>query len=571
MTASTPRSFLGQTVAVLRTVFGARDLRRVELAFAGFNAAEWAIWIALLVYAYERGGTTVAALIAVVLLVPAALFAPLGAVLGDRYRPGRVLCGSYGVQAAGMVVTGAALVLDGPAPLAYATAAFVVTAMTVTRPTMGALTPALARRPEELTAVNAASGWVESVSIFVAPAFAGLVLAVASPGAVFLAMGLAVACGAALVATVPGPAPAGEGEVRDAAHREIERAVGAIRRERSTRVLVAMVAADFVALGALEVLYPPMAIDVLEQDSSWAGYLNAAFGAGAAVAIVVTSGLVGRARLMPSMLMGLALYAGAFLVLAVYQTVALAVVLLMLAGLGRAVLGVGTRTLLQRVSPPDMLARVFGLVEAISMGALALGSLGVAALVALGGVPLALVGIGLVLPLAVLVGGRSLFDVDRRADVPVVQVGLLRSLRLFSPLSTDKLEALARALERADVRAGDVVIREGEEGDRFYLIADGEVAVTAGGGHLRTLRRGDGFGEIALLHAIPRTATCSAVTDTTLYTLGRNDFLAAVTGHPRSARALEQLATSRLTSEAPASNSRDEGPPAGEPATLPNP
>jgi MFS family permease len=217
------------------------------------------------------------------------------------------------------------------------------------------------------------------------------------------------------------------------------------------------VAADFVALGALEVLYPPIAIDLLEQSSSWAGYLNAAFGAGAAAAIVVTSGLVGRARLMPSMLSGLALYAGAFLVLAAYQTVAVAVVLLMLAGLGRAVLGVGTRTLLQRVSRPDMLARVFGLVEAISMAALALGSLGVAALVALGGVPLALAGIGLVLPLAVLVGGRSLFDVDRRADAPVVQVGLLRSLRLFSSLSADKLEALARALERADARAGQVV------------------------------------------------------------------------------------------------------------------
>jgi nitrate/nitrite transporter NarK len=80
-----------------------------------------AIWIALLVYVYERSGTTVAALIAVVLLVPAALFAPLGSVLGDRYRPGRVLCGSYVVQAAGMVITGGVLLLEGPAPLAHAT------------------------------------------------------------------------------------------------------------------------------------------------------------------------------------------------------------------------------------------------------------------------------------------------------------------------------------------------------------------------------------------------------------------------------------------------------------------
>jgi Na+/melibiose symporter-like transporter len=294
--------------------------------------------------------------------------------------------------------------MEGSPPLAYAAFAFVVAAITVTRPTMSALTPALARRPEELTAINAVSSWVESISIFVAPALSGVLLAVSSPGVVFVVMGFAVAAGAALVARVPGPVPAGEGEVREAAHSEIARAVSAVRREHSARVLVALLAADFFALGALEVLYPPIAIDMLEQDSSWAGYLNAAFGAGAALAIVVTAGFVGRARLIPGVLLGLGLYAGAFLVLAAYQTLPLAVVLLMFAGLGRAILGVGTRTLLQRVSPPDMLARVFGVVEAISMGALALGSLGVTVLVAIGGVPLALIGIGCVIPFVVLAG-----------------------------------------------------------------------------------------------------------------------------------------------------------------------
>lgn len=98
-----------------------------------------------------------------------------------------------------------------------------------------------------------------------APAFAGVLIAVASAGLVFLVMGLVVSFGAALLATVPGPVPAGEGEVRNSARREIASAVGAIRRERSARVLVAIVGVDFIALGALEVLYPPIAIDV-----SWA-------------------------------------------------------------------------------------------------------------------------------------------------------------------------------------------------------------------------------------------------------------------------------------------------------------
>ena len=531
---------------MLRVVFGPRQLRRVELAFAAFCAAEWAIWIALLVYAFERSGTTTASLIAAALLVPATAFAPFGSVLGDRYRPGRVLLWAFVVQAAGMGIAGGILLSEGSPPLAYAAFACVVAAMTVTRPTMSALTPTLARRPEELTAINAVSSWVESISIFVAPALAGVLLAVSSPGVVFLVMGFIVAVGAALVARVPGPMPAGQGEVREAAHRDIARAMSAVHREPSARVLVALLAADFFALGALEVLYPPIAVDVLGQDSSWAGYLNAAFGAGAALAIVVTARLVGRTRLMPSVLLGLSLYAGAFIVLAAYQTLPLAVVLLMFAGLGRAILGVGTRTLLQRVAQPDMLARVFGVVEAISMGALALGSLGVAVLVAIGGVPLALVGIGCVIPLAVLAGGRSLFDVDRRADVPIVEIGLLRSLDLFAPLPADKLEVLARALERRETHSGDTIIREGEAGDCFYVVAAGEVAVTSNGTALRTLQRGDGFGEIALLHAVPRTATCTASTDGTLFSLRRDHFLGALSGHPRSASGAQQLAASRL-------------------------
>jgi len=308
---------------------------------------------------------------------------------------------------------------------------------------------------------------------------------------------------------------------------------------------VILLCADFVALGALDVLYPALAIGTLNLGEGWAGYLNAAFGAGATLAVLVTAGLVGRRRLVPSMLGGTALYLLAFMLLAAHPTTASALVLLACAGAGRVVLDVSARTLLQRVAPTDTLARVFGLLEGLAMAGLAVGSLVVAGLVALGGVRLAIVGIGLLLPVAAVAAGRELLSLDHHATVPVVEIGLLRGLHLFAPLPPATLEALARSLVPVEAPAGTVVIRELEHGDRFYVIASGEIRVTRNGSEVARLGRSDGFGEIALLHDVPRTATCTAVEATLLYALEKDVFLAAVTRHPRAHAAVRRLAADR--------------------------
>ena len=119
------------------------------------------------------------------------------------------------------------------------------------------------------------------------------------------------------------------------------------------------------------------------------------------------------------------------------------------------------------------------------------------------------------------------------ANVPVRALALLRRLQLFAGLAPPTLESLARSGVWQSVPRSTVVIREGDPGDTFYIVESGAVAVTRGGQPIRTLyAAGDGFGEIALLRDIPRTATITAVTDTVLLTLGRREFLAAVTGHP---------------------------------------
>ena len=531
--------------SVVGGVFRNPELRRVELAFAGFSGAEWAVWIAMLVFAYEHGGATTAGLVAVAQLVPAGLAAPFAAVLADRYAPGRVLALGYVAQTLAMGATAGALLAHAPPLLAYALAAVAATCVTVTRPTQSALVPAFARTPEELTATNVVSGWIESVAVLAAPAFAGVVLALASPGWVFALMALAVAGSALLVAPVRGPAPACDRQ------RALDEALAGFRllgREPSARVLVGLLGGQFVAIGALDVLYVVLAISVLELGGSGAGYLNAAFGAGGVAGIAVTAALVGRRRLLPPLVLGVAVWGAAFALLAAWPTTLGALLLLAAAGAGRSLLDVAGRTILQRTAPGDVLSRVFGVLEGLSMAGLAVGSLVTPALVHLAGARWAVAGIGALLPLAVLLTGRALAEIDRRAPVPVVEIALLRSLPLFAPLGAPSLEGLADGLIQVEVPAGAVIVRQGEPGDRFYVVAEGELDVDAGGRGLRHVCRGEGFGEIALLRDVPRTATVTACTNARLFALDKPSFLASVASHPRAAGEAERLVRERFRS-----------------------
>jgi MFS family permease len=531
--------------AVLRDVVRNPRLRRVELAYGGFSGAEWGAWIAMLVYAYDQGGATTAGLVAVAQLVPAGLFAPFAAVLADRHAPGRVLAAGYVGQALALAATAVALLAGAPPLLAYALAAVAATLVTTTRPAQSALVPALARTPEELTATNVFSGWIESVSVLAAPAATGVLLAVGSPGWAFAVMAAAVGASALLVARVHGPVPACD--VRPVLDETLA-GFRLLAREPGTRLLVGLLGAQFVAIGALDVLYVVLAISVLDLGGSGAGYLNAAFGAGGVAGIAATAALIGRRRLLPPLALGAAVWGAAFAVLAARPGALPALLLLAAAGAGRSLLDVAGRTILQRTAPADVLARVFGVLEGLSMAALAVGSLLTPLLVSLAGARWAVAGVGALLPLAVLAAARRLAEIDRRAPVPVVEIALLRSLPLFAPLGAPQLEALARGLVETRAAAGATVVREGEPGDRFYVVAQGELEVESEGRELARLSRGDGFGELALLREVPRTATVIARTDARLLALDMETFLAAVGSHPRASGEADRLVRERLPS-----------------------
>ena len=168
--------------------------------------------------------------------------------------------------------------------------------------------------------------------------------------------------------------------------------------------------------------------------------------------------------------------------------------------------------------------------------------------IALLGIEGALLLAGGTLVAVALVAGRPLARSEATVPVPEREFALLRGLGIFAPLPIATVETLAARLRPVPVAAGDVIVREGEPGDRCYVVCTGEIELDTRKGWRGTLGAGGFFGEIALLHDTPRTATARAAGPGLLLALERDDFLAAVTGHARTHEAAEALVDERLRS-----------------------
>jgi MFS family permease len=504
-----------------------RSLTRVVVAYGQFTVSEFMVWIGILVYAYDRGGATTAGLVVVAQLLPAAVVAPLAARLTDRWSPATLLTLGYAVQGLAAAATSVLLLMGAYSYLVYLGAMVMASAISTTRPAQAALLPAVTHEVRELTAAHGLIGWAESVSIMLAGAGVALVLTFGDVGHVCAVASVLMAVATLLVAPlrtrVHGTLTA------DDASGEARRDAG-IWRDPPVRLLLTLLTAEYVVIGALDVLFVVLAINILDAGDAWVGYLNMGYGAGGVILGALAMLLVGR-RLGP-VIVAVTVLLGAALALSAATTVpSLVLVLLAVVGGCRAVFDVGTRSLLQRAVPAPQVARAFGMAEGLSMVGLAVGATCVPALVSLGDGPLALVGVAALLPGVVVLRLRRLVDLDRHAQVPVVEIALLRSLGLFRSLPAPALEGLARALELVRFEPGDVIFREGDIGDTYVAIAGGDVEVQRSGKAIATLHRGDGLGEIALLRTGHRTATAVALTSVSAFRLDRDAFLTAVTGH----------------------------------------
>jgi len=368
---------------------------------------------------------------------------------------------------------------------------------------------------------------------------------------VFLAAAAGFVLSAVSIARLPAPdavpAPAAGGGVAV----ELVEGFRVIAREPSARLLVALFAAQMLVAGALNVLVVVSALQLLGAGRAGVGYLGSAVGFGGVLGLVGGAALVGSRRLAEAFGLGLVLWGLPLALIGVWPSEGAALVLLVLAGTGYTVTDVAGFTLLQRVVDDAVLARVFGALESIALAATGAGAVLAPLLIHAFGVRGALGATGAFLPLLMLIAWRRLRGVDPGAAVSIELLDLFRSVPLFTELPQPTLERVA---ERAAVEthdAGATIFRQGDVGERFYVVESGSVEIDVDGKRVRILGPGEFFGEIGLLRRVPRTADAVARTPVRLAAVEGPAFVAAVTGHAPSAEAAEHVVAARLRFRTP--------------------
>ncbi|HEX3511023.1 MAG TPA: cyclic nucleotide-binding domain-containing protein [Solirubrobacteraceae bacterium] len=539
----------GTVTRVVAEIVRNRALTRLLLAYLVLSIAEFGEWLSLIIYAYARGGASAAGLVAIVQLIPSMLLAPAITARLSRIGAGRLLTLAYLAAAAALACCAAAILGGASVVLVYGTAVIFSLSLSVVRAVNPVLLPLVVRHPDELTAANVGASWCEGIGTLTGPVLVGALVSVDGPG-------LACAALAGLLIATPlltsvhllraaQDQPGHAGDEGTGVLAELLSAARVIASRPSTRALIAFPAGSAVIEGAVDLLVVVLAVHVLALGSAAAGYLSAAFGLGGLVGGLAAIGLVGRRLAAPLVAVAL-LGALALAALALASSLLTVVLLLALVGGARAVQAISAQTLLQRSTPLEVVVCVFSLVEAIRDAGLTIGAALVPLFIGLGGVRTPFVALACLVPLLLLLTARRVGQIDSEASIPVVEIGVLRKLDIFRALPAASLETLARESRYASFPPETAIVTEGDSGEDYYAITHGSVRVTKGDRELGRLGVGEGFGEIALLHAVTRTATVRAAQETTVLGIARDPFLTAMHAHPASRADAERIAAELL-------------------------
>ena len=541
---ASPAARLGVTPDVIRAAVQDPDLRRLQASWMAVNAGQWAYLVTNLVVAYEAGGAAATGLLGVASFIAPTVISPFAGVPASRWRPERVLATVTALRVLAVALTVGLIAFDGPVVLLVPLVLVESGAGAIGRSLQIGLQPLLARSPTELVAANVAAGTAEGLGTFAGPALSGLLITLLGPLGAYLgvlavyALAVASLAGMHVPPTRPGAAPS--------VRRELVAGIRAVRRSTSTLLVLSSLDIQAGVRGALLVLTVVAAIELFGMGEAGVGALNAAFGAGGVIGALAAVALAGRSRLAPPFAIALAGWGLPIVFLGLTTSPVVAVGLMLVIGASNAVLDVAGFTLLQRTTPNADRIAVMGLLISVAGATMAIGGFVAPILVDQLGIEGALIVTGLVLPTLALVTWPGVRNADRAAVVDTGRLNRIRADPLFAPLSMAIVEQLSDQLVPFTYEPGDELIREGEPGDRYYLLERGRVAVSQAGQQVREQGPGDSFGEIALLRDVPRTATVRALEPVETLTLSRDDFLGTLCGQTTSRRIADSIVMERV-------------------------
>ncbi len=442
-----------------------------------------------------------------------------------------------------MVVLAILVTIDGPIWAIAAVAILAACFAPFFYPAFGALLPSLVRDEREFGPANSAWATLDNLAWVVGPGIAGVILATGGLQMAFVLNAITFGVIAILLLTLPKSMAAREtlappSVAPPATPEPAGRRARFLPRDIDLSAVSGVLLLDMLtwfAFGGINILIVILAIDVFDGGDAATGFLSAATGVGGIIGAVASGVLVLRPRLRPPILLGAAAFTAALVLLGIAGSLLIAFLAITVASIGHLVLDVVRTTILQRVVPDAYRGRFTGVLMTTSGGAEALGTLVVPILAVVVGLPTVMTFTAVALVVGSLL---SVWLIGRAADVATGpydrELRRIARLPIFAGLSAARVEDALRQLAPVAVSAGDVVIRQGDEADRFYVIASGRFDVSraadagAGPEHIRVLGPSDVFGELGLLRREPRSATVRAIDDGMLFSMERDAFLSMV-------------------------------------------
>jgi cyclic nucleotide-binding protein/MFS transporter len=531
--------------AAFRDVLRSPDIRRIELGWAFSVVGEAASTVALVVFAFAAGGAGLVAVYGLFRMLAGVTVALGIAGIGDRVRGEVLLRASTALKAILLTLATVTAAMDGPALGVIVLAASSSGLEGAYRPLQAATLQWLVRTPAELAAANVVASMMESTGNLIGPVLAGVLLAVAHPTAsiALAAAFFGLAWLSLLRLTVESRRPASRS---NRLLHDMVTGVKAFVRLAPPGGLAILAFAQTFVRGAVTVLIAVLAVDVLALGEQAVGWLNAALGVGGLVGGLIAAAVVRVTRLGRTFIAGVLMWGLPLVLLWLVTNPAVAYLAFVAIGIGNAMEDVGGFTLVTRLLSPRMTARVLGVLELAALAGIGLGSVAAPSLLDAFDLRGTLALLGLALTGLTIAHARRFARIDRTMPQPGREVDLLRNLPIFAPLPLAVTELLSTELRPQEFESGSVVMKEGDPGEEFHVIASGSASVTVRGEPRPSLGSGDCFGEIALLRDIPRTATIIAAEPLHTFALRREQFLAAVASSARSGVAAESFVAARL-------------------------